>query len=145
MDYYGIIINNPEQSSEKDEILIEIPNEQVYATVLISADKKTAIESNETVAIDLTSTDAGLTLIQKNGDLIVIGGPCINPLASQLLGFTGPVCAEEFTAATGISAGQYSIETYDNPFTEGKKAVLIMGYNAADTTLGVNEFLSTLS
>lgn len=65
-------------------------------------------------------------------NLIVIGGSCINSVAAELLG--GAACDAAFTAKTSIKAGEALIQS----FTRGSKvALLVAGFNAADTTKAV--------
>lgn len=77
--------------------------------------------------VDLADTQAS-SVSGKN--LIVVGGSCINTVASQLLGGAG--CAESFTTKTTVTNGQFLIETFAR--TDGKVATLVAGYNAVDTT-----------
>ncbi|MDP3026482.1 MAG: hypothetical protein Q8N63_02150, partial [Nanoarchaeota archaeon] len=72
----------------------------------------------------------------KDKNLVVVGGSCINTVAAKLLGSDVPLCTAEFTAKTGVGAGQYIIKTYANPYTaadSGKVAMLVAGYEAAET------------
>lgn len=67
---------------------------------------------------------------------VVLGGSCINAEASRLLG-VGQLCGSEFSQATGVQLGQYMIKTFADPDNSGKVAVLVAGYDAADTQRGV--------
>ncbi|KKK97469.1 hypothetical protein LCGC14_2652470, partial [marine sediment metagenome] len=69
-------------------------------------------------------------------NIIVVGGPCINTVAAQLLG--GKTCGSGFTNATNVGSGQALIQVFANPFNSNGKAILVAGYEAADTTRGVN-------
>jgi hypothetical protein len=103
---------------------IEYFGAEVYAKVAIaSADA------------EVTSTDAGVmtvkdsevaTVASKN--LVVVGGSAINSLAAELLG--GAYSEAAFTSATGVGAGEFLIESFTR---SGKTALLVAGYNAADT------------
>jgi S-layer protein (TIGR01564 family) len=69
-------------------------------------------------------------------NLIVVGGSCINSVAARLVG--SAACGTAFTTATnGIGAGQFLIKSYSNPYSEGKVALLVAGYDAADTANAV--------
>ena len=48
------------------------------------------------------------------------------------MGLSGKTCGADFTAKTGVGAGQFLVETFSR--TGGKVATLVAGYNAADTT-----------
>lgn len=74
-------------------------------------------------------------------NLIVVGGSCINTVAAQILGSTSPLCGADFTAVTNVGVGQYIIQTVASPLNEEKVAMLVAGYEAADTTNAVNKVL----
>jgi len=69
----------------------------------------------------------------KDKNLIVVGGSCINSVAAKVLGVDYPTCGADFTAATNVGAGQYLIKAVKSPYNEDKIAVLVAGYEAADT------------
>jgi len=64
-------------------------------------------------------------------NLIVVGGSCINSAAATLLG--GAKCEADFTTATGVGAGQFLIQSFGDAYTTGKIALLVAGYETADT------------
>jgi len=75
------------------------------------------------------------TIANKN--LIVVGGSCVNTVAAKILGSNAPLCGADFTDLTDVSSGGYIIKTVDASKaggTAGKVAMLVAGYNAADTT-----------
>jgi len=55
----------------------------------------------------------------------------------------GKACGEDFTVKTGVIAGQALIQTFASPYDATKVAVVVAGYNAADTTKGVNSVISS--
>jgi hypothetical protein len=69
----------------------------------------------------------------KDKNLVVIGGSCINTVAAKLLGSDTPVCGAAFTAKTNVAAGQYLLKVAASPYNAQKVALLIAGYEAADT------------
>ena len=75
-------------------------------------------------------------------NLVVVGGSAINAIAAELLGSAYSEGA--FTTATGIGAGEFLIKSYDR---SGKTALLVAGYNAADTEKAakvlLNEVINT--
>jgi hypothetical protein len=76
----------------------------------------------------------------ENKNLIVVGGSCVNTVAARILNSDSPLCSTDFTAVTNVSAGGYIIKTVDAAKaggTAGKVAMLVAGYNAADTTNAV--------
>ncbi len=137
MDYYGIIIENPEDNSDEDKVVLKIPSEQVYAkiSVLGSEEDSNVVTANKPTPAELNITkitDGQIsTALDKN--LIVVGGSCVNTLAAELLG--GAFCGAEFTTNTGVGPGQVLIQTFDRG--NGNIATLVAGYDAADTVRGV--------
>jgi len=67
----------------------------------------------------------------KTKNLIVVGGSCINAVAGGLL---GSACGPSFTEASGVGTGQFLIQSFGDAFTTGKIALLVAGYEVADTT-----------
>ena len=67
--------------------------------------------------------------------LIVVGGSCINSAAATLIG--SAACTADWTAATGVGAGEFLIQSFGDAYTTGKIALLVAGYNAADTANAV--------
>jgi len=91
------------------------------------------------------SADGGQVIVVKDSEvssvasknLIVIGGSCINTVAAKILGSTTPLCTSAFTEKTGAGAGQYIIKTVTSPYNDNKVAMLVAGYEAADTVSAV--------
>ncbi|MDP1729238.1 MAG: hypothetical protein Q8L27_03490 [archaeon] len=124
------------------------------ADVAIVVGSGTGVSATDTVA----ATDLGSSLdakISQNGgtvmvvrdvdissvsnkNLIVVGNPCYNSVAASLLGSSSPLCRDAFASLTGAGAGKYLIQVFNSPYASGKIAMLIAGYDAADTTNGVN-------
>jgi len=69
----------------------------------------------------------------KDKHLIVVGGSCINTVAAKILGSDSPVCGADFTTETQVSNGGYIIKSVASPYNEDKVAMLVAGYDAADT------------
>jgi len=82
-----------------------------------------------------TSTEAGVVTVMDTAvstvagkNLVVVGGSAINSVAAELLGSAYSEAA--FTTATGVAAGEFLIQSFSR---SGKTALLVAGYNAADT------------
>jgi hypothetical protein len=114
---------------DQDSVVITYHGDQAYADLRISAPSVTIGDGSDSgvkVYKDSESTSfAGM-------NLVVVGGSAINSIAAELLG--GAYSEGAFTAATGVSAGQFLIESFTR---SGKTALLVAGYNAADTDLAV--------
>ena len=62
-------------------------------------------------------------------DVIIVGGPAVNKVAAWLLGVTFPA----YGADSGIPENKALVKVVADAFTEGNTAVLVAGWNAADT------------
>lgn len=82
-------------------------------------------------------SDAEMSSFQ-NKNLIVVGGSCINTVAAKMLGSDTPMCGSAFTAATGVGANEALVKVATSPYASNKIAMLVAGYEAADTTKAVN-------
>ena len=126
------------------EILLDQGGDQDFVTLIYHGDEVAAdviITSSDAVT---TTGDAGVmtvtddevsTVAGKN--LIVVGGSAINAVAAELLGGTFSEAA--FTSATGVAAGEFLIQSFPR---SGKTALLVAGYNAADTEKAVTYLLN---
>ncbi len=93
----------------------------------------TAVKDN-IASIDI----AGFTGIQdtlddnqqatSNDYIVVVGGPCVNKRAAELLGLTYPTCG----ASSGIPENKGLIQTFTN---DGKKQILIAGWESINTRM----------
>ena len=153
LTHSGIIIENPEDNLEDDEVSFSVPSETVFAKVSVVGQGQEIISetsnelSNETIVN--VPTEVG-TLILKDTEvasfqdknLIVVGGSCINSVAAKLLGSDVPVCGTDFTALTNAGPGQYFLDQFDSPYNSEKVALLVAGYNAGNTGTGVDTLLA---
>ncbi len=137
-DLFGTIATVDKGDSDQYKATISYPGEQVYALAYF-AEEAAAITTSgggggagsATALGSVAVTDSEVSSVSGK-NLIVIGGSCVNTVASQLLGLSGKTCGPDFTENTGVGAGQFLIETFSR--TGGKVATLVAGYNAGDTT-----------
>jgi hypothetical protein len=129
----GQIIQAPEANLDNDEVIVSVPSDRVYAKVSVVAGGE-ASESGDAGVMTVDDADVA-TVAGKN--LIVVGGSAINSVAAELLG--GALSEDAFTASTGIAAGEFLIESFSRA---GKTALLVAGYNAADTEKAVTYLLN---
>ncbi|MFH1307916.1 MAG: hypothetical protein ABIH72_03620 [archaeon] len=66
-------------------------------------------------------------------NLIVIGGSCVNAAAAKMLGSESAICGEAWTTETGVASGEFLIEVAASPYNADKVAMLVAGFEAADT------------
>jgi len=138
MNYFGIIVAEDdsagvEGNANEDEITLSIPSDQVYATVSVVAGGEAS--TTEEAGVMTVMDNAVSSVAGKN--LIVVGGSAINSVAADLLG--GAYSEGMFTTETDVAAGQFMIESFDRA---GKTALLVAGYNAADTEKAVTYLLN---
>jgi hypothetical protein len=110
-------------------------NAQMYADVYLSEAGAviTPGESGSSTVTqlgDVLVTDAEVSNVATK-NLIVVGGSCINSAAAALVG--GSKCGAAWTTATGVGSGQFLIKGYATSTLTSKLALLVAGYDAADT------------
>lgn len=145
-DLWGTIALIDSSDSDQKSATISYPDEQVYPQIYIAASGATVTPGTTgTGAVEVlgsvTKRDNELTATDQGKNLVVIGGSCINTIAAKILGSETPLCGADFTAKTGVSADQFLIKVIDSPYTTGKVAMLVAGYEAADTKKAV-EYLT---
>ena len=95
--------------------------------------QKIGTEIVDTLYDELMIQDKDVSSVASK-HLIVVGGSCINTVAAKILESDSPLCGADFSAATNVGAGGYIIKTVKSPENDAKVAMLVAGYNAADTT-----------
>ncbi|MCD4666452.1 hypothetical protein K8R47_01430 [archaeon] len=107
---------------------------QAYGTVVI-AESGAVLSTGDGTTTALGNVkvlDSDISSMSSK-NLIVVGGSCINAVAANLLGGVA-YCEAEWTEKTGAGAGKYIIQSFTSPYSTSKIALLVAGYNAADTT-----------
>jgi hypothetical protein len=106
---------------------------QMYADVYM-AEAEASITAGSTGGAsqlgDVLVKDSEVSSVSSK-NLVIVGGSCINSAAATLIG--GAHCGAGFTDATGVGAGQFIIKGYDSSSLTSKLALLVAGYDAADT------------
>jgi len=129
-DSMGAFYTFSEPASDPDELTIAYPENQRLPQVYITSGATTtaASASGNMVAVevvDATKLDSEVASVSAQ-NLIVVGGPCVNSVAAELLG--NPVdCTEGFTA------GKARVKLFEN--ANGNVAMLVAGYMGTDTRL----------
>jgi hypothetical protein len=108
--------------------------EQVYGNVFMAATGAAAGGTSWTPVKDSETSK------YKSQNIVVIGGTAVNKVAREMLGLSGdtPVYGTDsaWTTATGVTgAGKGILWMKSSPYTEGtgKYALLVAGYEGADT------------
>lgn len=134
MNNDGFIVKEPENNADDDEVILHLPDDDVYAEVSVSGPGAVSGGS--------TGGDKGVMVITddevssySNKNLILVGGSCINSATASVLG--GSYCGAAFEDATGIGSGEFMIKSMADSALTSKIALVVAGYNAADTTNAV--------
>jgi len=105
---------------------------EVYGNYYIAGTSATAGTAGG-VAI----TDADVTAsIKTTKNIVAIGGSAINSISADLLGLTYPTYGGDtaWQTATGVtSTGKAFIKLFENKYATGKTAMLVAGWEGADT------------
>ncbi len=121
-------------TEDDNSIVIDMPNEEVYGNVFIApivAKVSTAVGGVQTytlskINVGSAKLDSEISDVAAN-NLIVVGGPCVNKVAAQVLGKTYPACGN----ASGIAPNTAMIKAVAQ--TTGKVALVVAGWEAVDT------------
>jgi len=108
---------------------------EVYANVFVTAPTATMGTVGNMVFKDSEKAS------WQTRNVVVVGGSCINSAAAEVLKLTYPACESAFTDATNVAAGQFMVAGYADAFTTGKLALVVAGYNGADTLAGAQNLL----
>jgi hypothetical protein len=109
---------------------------ETYAEVFIGA-----VGAASAAGGVLAITD-GEVASNSDKNLIIVGGTCINKAAAmQLTGSEDAVCGDAFTALTNVGAGQYLIEVAASKWNAEAIAMVVAGYEAADTEAAVDKVM----
>lgn len=146
IDTFGTFVTLESRTNENGVVNILNPTSQMYADVLFSAVGAT-VSSTDGTSTPATSlgevlvTDSEVSSVSTK-NLIIVGGSCINSAAAKVLGLTGGACGAAFTDKTGIGSGEFLIESVGDAYTTGKIALVVAGYDAADT-VNAAKYLTT--
>jgi len=121
---YGIIIRDPKAHGSSDEVVLDIPGDQVQANVVLKGTStKTTSTGGSVVVNPIPSSAAAFSeeiTSASAQNLIVVGGPAVNPLANSVFGLT----RSDFTPNEAM------VKLADNG---ANVALLVAGYEAVDT------------
>lgn len=138
LDLYGSYYqyNNPSTTTDSNELTVDVPKVQrgpeVFITAGVISTQRTTASGEGAVVINNAAVGVGVLdsdVRIGQGNLIVVGGPCVNTIAQELMG-NPEVCTE------GFEAGKAVIKLY-----EDQNALLIGGMGWQDT-LGASYVLA---
>ncbi len=128
MTYYGIKIIDPKSTSSSDKVKLQIPSDQVKGNIVIKGEKSTtASGATSYVPAKITPKMMAASEVASpvSYNLIVVGGPCANPLAESVFGMSCDGWA--------FSEGEAVVKLVANG---DKVAMLVAGTSALDTQRG---------
>lgn len=134
---YGIIIKNPKSNGASDRVKLEVPNDEVFATVIVSGPETKVTEAEgatikKVIPIEISIAKLDTEVGENPGKhLILIGDAAVNSLSAEVMGLSYPTYG-----ASGLfpfSEGEAIIKLYDGVIEEGFVALLVAGWDAEDT------------
>lgn len=159
VDHYGTKVTV--DTDKKDSVSIMVPDKEVEGLVDVNFGGAAPTVSTYTVDEDMADAkvkeleDKGYTVstekvttsavevdisapviaseVSGMSDMIVVGGPAVNMVASKLLGLAYPAMGTD----SGLSAGEAVVRYFDN-----SNSVLVYGWDAAGTTAAANKLNS---
>ena len=117
-------------SDEAEELTIWYPHIQRGGSVWVTAGAATTSTASAATGVTITPIPVGAAKLASEvpnvtgQNMIVVGGPCANTVAAELLGNPEP-CTE------GFSEGKALIKLWEH--TNGNVAILVAGFTALDT------------
>ena len=129
---YGAFVKRSTPTSDPQEVLVQYPENQRLPMVYVTG-KGASFTSTPTVssgAVTVQRIDVGATKLASEVsninsiNSILVGGPCANPRAAEVMGNPAD-CTAGFTPGSGM------IQIFD--VGTGNVAMVVAGYAAADT------------
>ena len=135
IDKYGTLVSFESRTNENGKVRLAVPSSQMYLDVVFAEESATVTTDGVTTG---GTTQLGDVLVKDSEvgnvatkNLIIVGGSCINSAAAALVG--GVKCGPAWYAETGVGSGQFLIKGYATSTLTSKLALLVAGYDAADT------------
>ena len=124
-------------TAEDESVSLEYPEEEVVGKAYVSEELATIPELIPGYAggAAMGAYDDEIATVQDM-NLISVGGSGINSVSADLLGLDYPTYGDEqaWIDATGVDAlGKAMIQIIASPYAEGKYAMVVAGYEDADT------------
>ncbi len=141
---YGIIVDEPKGSTSDDKIILHIPSDIVEAEIVITgpgaviSSSSTGVSVNSVAGIALVKLDTEVGAADKAMPLIIVGDSCVNKIAAEVAGVTYPTCGAALTDTYGFAEGEAVLKLYENAFSGTNVALVVAGWNAADTRNAAN-------
>ncbi len=122
---------------DQDTVKLIYHGSEVAADVYVTSEDVSAITTTGSMVFKDSETTSW-----NDKNVIIVGGTCINTAAATALGIASGTCGADFTSATGVNANEYMIKTVADKFTTDKIAMVVAGYEKADTVAGVTKLVN---
>ena len=116
---------------DQDSVELTYHGSESYGEVYLAESGVSSSGSGGALGNIVVSDSQVDSVSSKN--LIVVGGSCINTVAARLMGADPQTCGPNFTSRSSVGPNQFLIESFNSPYSTGKVAVLVAGYEAIDT------------
>jgi len=123
------VVHYTQPDEDWAEIYYPSGDSESYAEVYLT-EEGSVMEGGSSALGEVLVKDTEVSSVSSK-NLIVVGGSCINSVAATLVG--SAACTADFTDATGVGSGQFLIQSFGDAYSSGKVALLVAGYEAADT------------
>lgn len=121
-------------SGDRGKAVITYGGMESYANVYLAEVGATTSGSGSTTNLGVVHVKDSEVSTVSSRNMVIVGGSCVNTVAARLLGSSSsPLCGDDFTAKTQVGSGQFLIQSFESPWSAGKVAVLVAGYNDQDT------------
>jgi len=139
VDYYGTLVTR--STDQQGTVTVAYPDEQVIALAfvggtdmavsLVGGTSGTCVSTTvNKVTTPVAKLDTEVTSTDKSTkNIISVGGPAVNSVTATLLGVPFP----SFGAASTLPQNKGLIKLVDNAFGSGKTALVVAGWDVADT------------
>ena len=127
----GTLVTQKSPSSDPQEYIFSYPEKQLLPQVYVTSGATTASAAAAAgnmaavTVVDATKLDSEVA-DAKAQNLIVVGGPCVNSVAAELMG-------NPASCADGFTPGKARVKLWEH--ANGNVAMLVAGYSGADTRL----------
>src|SRR3989344_6078234 len=137
MTQFGILysVYDEDSGDNPEDLTIEYPLTQRGVHVFVVAGDQTVRRFGGGGAVIINPIDVGATLLDREvanmmaQNEIVVGGPCVNTHAAELMG-------NNADCTTGFAEGEAIIKLFEH--SNGNVALLVAGYSADDTRVATN-------
>jgi hypothetical protein len=134
---YGIVVLDPKSNGPSDRVSLKVPNEQVFAKVVVKGPGTTVttaagdvVKNVVPITTAVAKLDTEVSLPVKK-HLVLVGSAAINRLSAEVMGLDYPTYGS--SGSFPFESGEAYIKVYEDVLEDGYVAVLVAGWDAEDT------------